>query len=67
VVSRDYVDLGQQAAAVVVRILDGADPATIPFQDPVGSRLLLNEATARTLGLTIPESILRETDERIAE
>jgi putative ABC transport system substrate-binding protein len=67
VVSRDYVDLGQQAAAVVVRILDGADPATIPFQDPVGSRLLLNEATARTLGLAIPESILRETDERIAE
>jgi ABC-type uncharacterized transport system substrate-binding protein len=65
VVTRDYVDLGKQAAALAVRILDGADPASIPFEDPLGSRLLVNESTAATLGLAIPESVLREADERI--
>jgi putative ABC transport system substrate-binding protein len=65
VVARDFIDMGREAGKLAKRILDGADPATIPFQEPIGSRLIVNEDVARTLGITIPPEVLSEADRRI--
>jgi ABC-type uncharacterized transport system substrate-binding protein len=65
VVARDFVDMGREAGTLAKRILDGADPATIPFQEPIGSRLIVNEEVAKALGITIPAEVLSEADRRI--
>jgi len=64
-VARDFFDMGRAAGNLAKRILDGADPATIPFQDPIGSRLVINEDLAATLGIAIPPEVLSEADRRI--
>jgi putative ABC transport system substrate-binding protein len=65
VVARDFIDMGREAGKLAKRILDGADPATIPFQEPIGSRLIVNEEVAKALGITIPPEVLSEADRRI--
>jgi ABC-type uncharacterized transport system substrate-binding protein len=65
VVARDFVDMGREAGKLVKRILDGEDPAKIPFLDPIGSRLVVNETVAAGLGIAIPAEVLAEADRRI--
>ncbi len=45
------------AAAQVDRILKGADPAELPFEQ-LSPELLINSKTAKKLGLTIPLELL---------
>jgi putative tryptophan/tyrosine transport system substrate-binding protein len=59
------VDLFQQAAYYVDRILRGAKPADLPVQAPTKYQTTLNLKTAKILGLDVPSSLLVRADEVI--
>jgi putative ABC transport system substrate-binding protein len=61
----DQIDLFAHAAPYVDRILRGADPADLPVQAPIKYETVLNLKTAKTLGLTVPASLLVRADEVI--
>lgn len=78
-VEREYVDAGgllsygpsltenfHRAATYADKILKGADPAQLPFEQPTTYVLAVNLRTAKVLGLTIPPAFLLRAD-RVVE
>ncbi len=61
----DRVDMFHRAGDYVDRILRGASPVELPVQQPTKFEFAINLKTAKSLGLTVPPSMLLSADEVI--
>jgi putative ABC transport system substrate-binding protein len=61
----DLPDVYRRAAGLVDRILNGTAPGDLPIEGPVKFDLAINLGTARRLALTIPEPLLRQSEQVI--
>jgi putative tryptophan/tyrosine transport system substrate-binding protein len=76
--SREFADSGglvtcgaslqrtyRRAAVYIDKILHGVDPGSIPIEEPTRFDLVIDQKTARLLGLTVPPSLLVQADDLI--
>jgi putative ABC transport system substrate-binding protein len=61
----NYREVGRLSAKHVQRVLTGISPKELPIENTDRLELILNLKTAKALGLTIPQSLLRRADEVI--
>ncbi|KIP51499.1 sugar ABC transporter substrate-binding protein [Leucobacter komagatae] len=58
----DYTKLGYQTGEMAIKVLEGAETATMPVEVSKEFAYVVNEDAAERMGVTIPESILAEAE-----
>lgn len=58
-------DLFRRAAAQADRLLRGAKPADVPVEQPSRFEMVLNQRTARAIGVSLPQAMALRADETI--
>jgi len=58
----EVADAQRRSARIANRILKGVKPAAIPVERATKTELVVNQRTAKALGVAIPDSVLRRAD-----
>jgi putative tryptophan/tyrosine transport system substrate-binding protein len=61
----DYKKLGYQTGLMAIKVLEGADPATMPVETLKESQLIINQGAAKRMGITVPQKLLDAADQVI--
>jgi putative ABC transport system substrate-binding protein len=61
----NLLNMFRQAGNMTGKVLKGTKPAELPIELPTNFQLVLNLKTAKSLGVSIPTSVLLRTDEVI--
>jgi putative ABC transport system substrate-binding protein len=61
-----YTELFRYSAIYAKRILSGTKPADIPVEQPTRFEMVVNQRTAKALGIKVPQSVLLRAD-RVVE
>jgi len=64
-ISANFLALYERAAPYVDKIIKGANPVTLPVEQPTKFQVVLNTKTAQALGLTLSPTLLAQADEVI--
>ena len=66
VIGWNYRDDGYAAGKLAVRVLKGASPATMAFEPLTKTDLLVSQATAKAIGVELPEALLKQADKVVS-